>query len=85
MFTAKKITTIISLRKLKIYRKKVFAVFKYDGECSQVVKALGCGSSIRGFDSRHSPINNFFTFFYNCCVSKKTFRNFAILTASFSI
>ena len=26
------------------------------GERSQVVKALGCGSSIRGFDSRRSPI-----------------------------
>ena len=25
------------------------------GERSQVVKALGCGSSIRGFDSRRSP------------------------------
>jgi|MDSY01.1.fsa_nt_gb hypothetical protein len=26
------------------------------GERSQVVKALGCGSSIRGFDSRRSPL-----------------------------
>ena len=25
------------------------------GECSQGVKAMGCGSIIRGFDSRHSP------------------------------
>jgi hypothetical protein len=29
--------------------------FKEIGERSQVVKALGCGSSIRGFDSRRSP------------------------------
>ena len=26
-----------------------------NGERSQVVKALGCGSSIRGFESRRSP------------------------------
>jgi hypothetical protein len=31
------------------------------GERSQVVKALGCGSSIRGFDSRRSPFR--FTLF----------------------
>ena len=33
--------------------------YKYNmriGERSQVVKALGCGSSIRGFDSRRSPL-----------------------------
>ena len=28
------------------------------GECSQGVKAMGCGSIIRGFDSRHSPDKN---------------------------
>ena len=30
---------------------------KHVGERSQVVKALGCGSSIRGFDSRRSPLD----------------------------
>ena len=30
-------------------------VCNFGGERSQVVKALGCGSSIRGFDSRRSP------------------------------
>lgn len=27
------------------------------GGCSQEVKAMGCDSIIRGFDSRHSPLN----------------------------
>lgn len=26
-----------------------------NGECSQVVKAVVCGTTIRGFKSRHSP------------------------------
>ena len=38
-----------------LYLKYGIIFFKEIGERSQVVKALGCGSSIRGFDSRRSP------------------------------
>ena len=44
-----------------------------------MVKALGCGSSIRGFDSRRSPYIKAYS------VSKKTFKCFAIAIASSSI
>ena len=51
--------------KLKLYIICYFSMLKYGiinlqviGERSQVVKALGCGSSIRGFDSRRSPFTN---------------------------
>ena len=32
-----------------------YKTYTFIGERSQVVKALGCGSSIRGFESRRSP------------------------------
>ena len=35
----------------------------YRGGCRQVVTALGCGSSIRGFKSRHSPSLLYIIFF----------------------
>lgn len=41
------------------------------GECSQVVTALGCDSSIRGFDSRHSPFFQSFKYKLNI---KTSFR-----------
>ena len=36
-----------------------YKTYTFIGERSQVVKALGCGSSIRGFDSRRSPFELF--------------------------
>ena len=46
------------------YNKNAFYMVLYFllGERSQVVKALGCGSSIRGFDSRRSPLSIFILF-----------------------
>ena len=38
-----------------------------NGGCSQVVKAPGCGSGIRGFDPHHSPhLKDFFGGLF-CC------------------
>jgi hypothetical protein len=28
----------------------------FGGECGQVVKAVACGATMRGFESRHSPL-----------------------------
>jgi hypothetical protein len=41
---------------IKTLIRSWYKTFQISGGCSQVVKAVDCDSTIRGFNSRHSPI-----------------------------
>ena len=58
------------------------------GERRQVVKAVDCGSTIRGFDSRRSPSHRWLTYSQyrsQWGVTRKCFLNRAILMAKLDI